>query len=426
MNEADSPSGGAAEQQRSWRWLATALAVLVTLGVVGGLVFFRLTSRTPGPQSVGSVTVSGIDFKCRLPVLAGAAGGFISFPDGGITIDRSVAVGVKSYKGGFGFTYDARVARWVPVPSSALSPDGRSYGYLAQTTGVPGQNTSMSLHTHEIVSGKDRVLWEGAGSPMSGSVTWLATGLYFTAALSPAEPTSFGQLLPAVYTVDPNHPGPPRRVGPNPPPQTPSPDQPYYSGPDSFGLFGGGAAWGVGNRVMKKAPTTDGPPAPGTYGPDRVLRMDLRDGSVSTWYTVAGTDIVSVMGLDAQGEPILSLFTPKAPVPNTKTYEPPAVRLLLLTGPGQTVDITAGNAGFHMGGGPTADSHGIWFGDWNAVWIYTRTGGLRQVATIPAGVFPSPSPPPGFPAQPVAVPSGKPGMPAYMQGTLVNPAGPCV
>jgi hypothetical protein len=96
---------------------------------------------------------------------------------------------------------------------------------------------------------------------------------------------------------------------------------------------------------------------------------------------------------------------------------------MLVTGPNQTVDLAAG-ADFHQGSQPMADSHGIWFGSWNSVWLYTQSGGLRQVATIPTGLFPSPSPPPGFQAKPI--PSGaNSGMPAYMQGTLIMPAGSC-
>jgi hypothetical protein len=156
--------------------------------------------------------------------------------------------------------------------------------------------------------------------------------------------------------------------------------------------------------------------------------MDLRDGSVSTWYAVSGTDLVSLMGLDEQGRPILALFQPKPAIetgPPSGTFEPPVARLLLLTGPNQAVALTSGNADFHLGSRPLADSHGIWFGDWSTVWLYTENGGFRQVATIPAGLFPSPSPPPGFPPKSVVASGAKPGMPAYMQGTLVTPAGSC-
>jgi hypothetical protein len=425
MTEKDSIPRERKELGGQWRWLAGAVVVLLTLAVVGGLVYHRLSSRSLGAQSVGSVRVSGVDFSCRLPVLAGAAGAFISFPKGAVTIDRSVTL--DPYKGGYGYTYDAKVGRWVPVPGSALSPDGRSYAYLAQTTGIPGQMTSMSLHTHEIASGQDRVLWDSSGSPMGPNmVTWLPGGIYFSAVLIPVG--SQGNFpFPAVYVSDPSHAGAPRRVGPNPAPQPPSAELPSYSGPDGFNLIGGGAAWAMGNRIPKETPSPNQPPAPGTFGPDRILRMDLRDGSVSTWYTVNGTELVSLMGFDGQGRPILSLFEPKPNIETTppSTYEPPPAHLLLLTGPSQTIELTSGNPDFYLGSPPMGDSHGIWFGSWNSVWLYTQSGGLHQVATIAAGLFPSPSPPPGFPAKPAVPPSGKPGLPAYMQGTLVMPAGSC-
>ena len=426
MKEKDSMLREREELRGLWRWLAGVVVLLLTLALVGGLVYHRLSSRSLGAQSVGSATVSGVDFSCRLPVLAGAAVGFISFPNGAVTIDRSVSL--DPFKGGYGYTYDTKDGRWVPVPGSALSPGGRSYAYLAQTTGIPGQMTSMSLHAHEIASGQDRLLWESSGSPMGPNmVTWLSGGIYFSAVLIPVGSPD-NSPFPAVYVSDPNHAGTPRRVGPNPAPLPPALDQPYYSGPDGFALIGGGAAWAMGNRIPREAPSPNKPPEPGTFGPDRILRMDLRDGSVSTWYTVNGTGLVSLMGLDGQGRPILSLFEPKPYFEATPppTYEPPLAHLLLLTGPSQTAELTSNNPDFHLGSPPMADPHGIWFGSWNSVWLYTQDGGLRQVATIAAGLFPSPTPPPGFPAKPAVPPSGKPGLPAYMQGTLVMPAGSCV
>lgn len=215
-------------------------------------------------------------------------------------------------------------------------------------------------------------------------------------------------------------------VGPNPPPQPPTPGQPYPSSPDVFGLVGGGAAWATGYRAPKQAPSPNNPPSPGASGPDRVLRMDLRDGSVSTWYKVSEPDLISLVGLDGQGRPILGFVQlDRKAEPQPGVYVPPVARLVLLTGPNQTLEISAGNPDFHFGSMPLADSHGIWFGSWNSVWLYTVTGGLRQVANIPAGLFPSPSPPPGLPPKGGVPYSPPPGVPSYMQGTLMTPAGPC-
>ena len=423
MSEKSSTSIAPSELRGHWRWLASVLAGLLAVGVVGGLLYFRSNTHGLKGSTAGSVTVTGVDFSCRLPVLAGAAGGFISFPDGAVTIDHRV--GFDLYKGGYGYTYDAQVGKWVPVPGSALSPDGRSYTYMAQTTGVPGEMSTTSLHTREIASGKDRVLWQGSGSAMGPSPTWLPGGIYFSAVLYPASGI-VGPTFPALYVADPNSSSAPRRVGPNPPPQPPSPGQPYFSGPDTFNIIGGGAAWGMGNRIPKEAPSPDKPPEPGAFGPDRILRMDLRDGSVSTWYTATGTEFVSVMGLDAQGRPILSLYQPTfktAPAPGADG--PPAPRMLLLTGINQTAEITSGNPDFHPASQPWADSHGIWFGSWNSLWLYTQKGGLRQVATIPAGLFPTPTPPSGYPMKPAMASGARSGMPSYMQGTVVTPAGSC-
>ena len=426
MKQNDSTPIEGRDRRGRWDWLPGAVAALLAVGVVAGLVYNHLGMRTKSGQKVGSAAVSGVDFSCRLPVVAGSSGAFISFPDGAVTIDHDIAL--NPYKGGYGYTYDAQVRRWVPVPGSAVSPDGHSYAYLAQTSGVPGEMTSMTLHTHEIVSGKDRVLWESAGSPMGPSLlTWLPGGIYFSAVFLPAG-SAEGPAYPALYVADPYHPSAPRRVGPNPAPQLPGPGQPDYSGPDIFMYVGSDAAWATGNRMPTQAPSPNQPPPPGSFGPDRILRMDLRSGSVSTWYTVSGTDLVTLMGLDDEGRPILSLFPSKPSIGSgspANTFELPPARLLLLIGPNRVVQLASGNTDFHPGSLPLSDSHGIWFGSWDSVWLYTASGGFRQVATIPAGLFPSPSPPPGMPPKSVTESGGKPGMPAYMQGTLVAAAGPC-
>lgn len=423
MDRKDLSSSEWREPRRVWRWLAGTIAVVVTLAILGGLVYQRLSARPINNQPIGSASVSGVNFNCRLPVLTVGAAGFISFPSGAVTIDRRVTV--DPYKGEFAYTYDAQIARWVPVPGPAMSPDGQSYAYLAQTTGVPGQMMSTSLHTHEIASGKDRLLWEAPGSPMGpGTVAWLRGGIYFSAAMG-AVGGPETVVLPAVYVSDPNHQGAPRRVGPNPPPQPPSAGQPDYSGSTAFTFFGGGAAWGVDIRAPKQAPPPNSPPAPGDYGPNRVLRLDLNDGSVSTWYEASDTEFVSVVALDGQGRPILALLQPSLKTePQAGVTTPPVAQLQLLTGPNTTIDITSGNVNFHFGSMPSSDSHGIWFGSWDSVWLYSQNLGLRQVATIPTGVFPSPSLPPGVQGK-GAPPSGAPPMPSYMQGTLVTPAGSC-
>src|SRR5260370_7331463 len=135
----------------------------------------------------------------------------------------------------------------------------------------------MSLHTHEIVSGKDRVVWEGGGSPMGPNfVTWLPGGIYFSTVLGDAT-GPIGPVFPSIYVADPNKPGTPRRVGPNPPPQPPSPGQSNYSGPDVFTLVGGGAAWAAANRAPTHAPSPYQPPPHPTFSPTRPMPIALRD-----------------------------------------------------------------------------------------------------------------------------------------------------
>ena len=72
MKQKDSMPTEPAELREPWRWLASLVAGLLTLGVVDGLVYRRLGARPTGGDTVGAVPASGVDFRCRLPVLAGA------------------------------------------------------------------------------------------------------------------------------------------------------------------------------------------------------------------------------------------------------------------------------------------------------------------------------------------------------------------
>src|SRR5215469_11722649 len=79
--------------------------------------------------------------------------------------------------------------------------------------------------------------------------------------------------------------------------------------------------------------------------PSQVLRMDLKDGSLSAWFTAPDGTNLSIAGTDQQGHPILLISTnpkaaalmtppssgPAVKVPPEMIYPPPP-RVLLLTG----------------------------------------------------------------------------------------------
>lgn len=377
-----------AKPQPRWQGAAAAVALLVTALLIGSLLWFRFSgsqTHRPAGRVLGSVTVSNVDFKCSLPVTVyGTQAAMINFPDGQVTAET--ALPAVPYGKGAPSTYDAALQRWLPVQQQWVSPDGRSYAFSTTTTGIPGQAPLSDLRVRDIVTGKDRTLWQGDGT--ASVAGWVGTTVYFTRQGSMQQGPPPG---PDVWAVDASG-GGAHRVGPNPPP---APQQGGYfiGGP---ALLGGGAMWGY----TTSQPPPSAPPAPGkpfAKGPDTLTRMDLKDGTVTAWYRSADPAAVQVIGFTAKGEPLISLFQVimyASPPPSG--FQPPAPRLMVVTGQNQATPIST-DTDTHRSfgyGSATTDTHGVWLGGPGQLWLY-RSGSLRKVADVPASLFPPPTPLPG-------------------------------
>jgi hypothetical protein len=401
-----------------WPWTAGAGAVVLALAIVATLIVVRqgptVHSASAG-RPIGALNMATqVGFRCSLPVASYATEARISLPDGGVTLEK--ALDPQQGKGGFSSAYAA--GKWLPVPTSWVSPDGRSYAYTTVTSGVPGKQPTSALFVHDVSTGRDRRLWSGESN---GQVLgWGPGGIYFS-----RQPVNqAGPASPEVWVVDPADPARGHRVGPNPPQsQASDPTQPtiYWS----FQKIAGGAAWG----------TASGPVIKGTAGspsgapPSRIDRMDLRDGSVTTWYAAPDGMSVGLAGADAQGHPVLVLNVggkgQAVPAPSPSTNPtlsvPPPPQVLLLTGPNQTRTIADGSDAAFRPGLAASDSHGIWFSSPGSLWLY-RNGSLTKVADVPSDLFPTPTPPTGV--------SGKSGLgpgspPGYPTGVTLNLVGAC-
>jgi hypothetical protein len=156
------------------------------------------------PSAAGP-TRPGVDpSNCRLPVVVLLEGrppqpqlkteaGFVDTRSGQYTKDGSASVaGLPG--GGFSGTslkpsqpsapvqYSDALRRWLPVGSSSLAPDGRSYVWVRL---VPeGSNSSnfqkAELHRYDVASATDRTLWTYAGSIYVSR--WDASGMLVTTA----------------------------------------------------------------------------------------------------------------------------------------------------------------------------------------------------------------------------------------------------
>ncbi len=365
-----------------WVGVAVAVMVAITLSLVGALVWFRLNGASPkhpGARVIGTLNVANVDFSCSLPVIAYNTAALISLPGGQVTSE--LTLNGPGYKGPGAYSYDAALQRWVPVQQSWLSPDGKLYAYSTTTSGVPGQAPSADLHVKDVASGHDRVLWQGSGPAQI--LGWSGSSVYFSwqdmSGMSGPPPGD-------VWAVD-SAGGQPHRIGPNPP-----------ASPGPYGFFGfqrlgGGALWGLTSTQLQPGPPQPGKPF--VKGPNALARMDLRDGSVGTWYTAPDGATVNLIGVDGQGHPIVALnkfmtFT----TPPPPGYQPPPPSLMLVTGRDTAVEIAAPGASIPLAFSTTADAHGVWFTAPGQLWLY-RSGALKKVADVPAGLFPVPTPPPG-------------------------------
>jgi len=199
---ASMPADGLEPRPR-WQWLMGAVAVLVAVALVGSLMYFRLgQSHQPASEvAVGTVSIaSQLDFKCRLPINVYNSVAMLSLPDGAVSTDSSIKPapnGAKGSYGPWGYTYVAQAARWLPVQEQWVAPDGRSYAYATNTTGVPGQPYSTgAVHVVEVAGGRDRQLWQGEGNTNIVGVG--PGGVYFTrqgyqSSPQPGAPELWGQ-----------------------------------------------------------------------------------------------------------------------------------------------------------------------------------------------------------------------------------------
>src|SRR5215470_10648259 len=140
-----------------WQWAAGAVAVLLAVAIVAGLLFVRHRG-TAQPAASGQPAVAGhrvgalsmtaqLDFHCTLPVETYLTQALVSLPDGGVTAADHVVPAVRGVSEP-GSSYAS--GRWLPVPSAWVSADGSSYAYVARTEGVRGQTETETLFVHDV------------------------------------------------------------------------------------------------------------------------------------------------------------------------------------------------------------------------------------------------------------------------------------
>ena|ERR1700686_639870 len=309
--------------------------------------------------------------NCRLPVAIDQVGGFVTLPGAAFTSDpaskltfdgatntfRTEASPVlHGPNSGSTLSYDPGHGRWLPVDTTAVSPDGASYAYAqgivppdAQGPIVP---SGSHIHVVAIKTGADRIVYSGQ---LLAVVGWRREGIYLTHPCAEGCGEAGG-----LWLLDPSA-GSLQQVVPLP---TPNPER---VGAVTWSGLGGGAAWAV-----------TGDPSNPNSPPDRLLRHDLNGGPEEPWFTKAGSQmsLLTVAGT----QPIVSVFT----AAETDVW--------LVTGRNQAQLLVATHASQTNGLlYPTVarrDANGIWFGSSSGVFLWAN-GSINELYSqraSPAGV----------------------------------------
>jgi hypothetical protein len=378
--------------------VAALLAVAIVLSMVAAARALHLINAIPGGRSpVGPrLVVRTVEFSCTLPTtgldpttalfvqvhLPGGLLGGKSYAPTHLTLPPALA---QEYGGNPTIgRYDVQMGEWLPALPQWISPDGRSWAYA--TGHESGRNGSV--HVVDAATGRDKQLWSGAGG--ATMLGYLPSGVYFEVAdLVPAAPYPYG----SIWVVDPTGSGTAHKVGPYPFPNLGVPGDP---------AFGTAGAFAVNAPLGRDA--------------DTVVRMDLGTGNLTTWFTSPiGPTQMKLLGLDAQGRPIIAI--------NARQSRSP--RVLLLTGPSSFVEIANGSDTAFKPDTAVGDSHGVWFSEPGSIWLYQPGSGLRAVFGVPVSLSPTwPSPNPSkFPNG--IVPSPSPPTSGEPTGYELTVIGPC-
>ena len=303
-------------------------------------------------------------FSCRLPIFRAYSGsanpppvvGFWSLPDGRVSFAAAPGFPQQgfgdSYQPG-GFYYDLAFSRWLPVPRSAVSPDGKHYAYILR--GEEFVADKDALHVVDVATGGDQSYpaVPAGSTPERYTVLDYATeGIYLALA--------YEGPIRGLWIMDPNT-GAIRKV----------------AALGYLQAISGSAVW-----LGSVNPADPSPQLGLGENPDSIDRFDLFTGVRTTWLYLPGM-AVRVIAQDLAGHPIVE----------AGSTVPDDAELLLLTGPGTAQPILKGVAaqlGFPSPaigiGGSIADSHGVWFGSSTGIFLYSPTDGLRKVSDL--GFYP--------------------------------------
>jgi len=314
--------------------MALAAGILVTIAAAG------LWLEHPWQHRAGSVQPA----SCRLPVYLSTSnsGGFLTVPGYAFTAAPGNTFAGEAKGANKHWSYDASIARWLPVDHRMISSDGNWWVYVTPLE----PSVSVTLHVVDR-KGADRTVWTGAGRAYL--LGWTVGGAAFIhVGPSPQYQNEYLMVDAATGTL-----------------RTLPPIVGEPVGTDALGL------WSV--RNLPTGPESDNNPLLHST----VIRADIRTearfypGGTVTWWDKTLPALVILLGFDRDGHPILGI----SGFPE---------RYVLLGSPNTESEITGdARAAQFAPVSALGDSHGVWFGDLQGVvWLWTAGQGLTRVAQV--------------------------------------------
>jgi hypothetical protein len=313
----------------------------LTRSTVGLAFLVLLPCCAGGPASQPAASTSAAAFSCRLPVITynkngtGASAnqnGFIAVPSGAFTPDST----------GDGGTYDWAYRRWVPTLRSYLLADGSAYVDEQQAP-----DGHYEIHMVQVASGADKVILR---MPYDNAYSILALkpeGIYLVPLLHRSGVPQGLWVLSSTTAAITEVPG---------------------AGGSAWRLIEAGAAWG------------------GPVGVDRLDRLDLSTGVVTTWFqhpVEPPTGIGSgygpeIIAFDRSRRPLVELYPPPA------AGTTPLPELWVVSGPGQATKLAGMPLPDQFLQPGVTDTHGTWIVGSDGFYLYTEAE-LKRAGPMPPG-----------------------------------------
>lgn len=309
-----------------------------------------IASPTSTALPFPDLPLSTVAFSCRLPVYRQGStieDSFISFPANTVTVDPN---------GKNGMYLDRAYSRWLPVPRTAVSPDGAGYTYIE----IGQEPDIFFIHLVGVVSGKDVAIRESASASGFGAepqiFDYSADGVYLTEA--------FEHVWPGVWLFQQPI-GPIHKVA--------DIEVPEISA-------GSGVFWFGAVNAADPSPFSTRSSA--GILPDEVNRLDLKTGTRSQWLYRSGVDL-EVLGVDTSGRPLIRVLVPGGGgIGGSDFFNHSESELLLGLNTTSQRSIFKGQLVDTLSG-PIADSHGVWFGSDQGIYLYSDAGGMQKVSDHP-------------------------------------------